>query len=333
MNDRKRIDWVDYAKGVGIILMVFGHSGFPLQIQKFIWSFHMPLFFFLSGMMYNSLKYRSINDLVKRIVKTLIIPYIFFSTIVVLGYVLLNYFQGFFITKNWGGIELITNGWGGIALWFVSTLIFVQLLFWFIDRIKGNKFINKSCIIVGTILAAFLSFYCSIEEITFPYKLENVGLSLIFYSSGYLLKGYFFQGFHLNIFLSLSMLLSTFIISQFFERFDICSNNFASGIPSILLALLGITSIVSLSKWLEYSSIRCLGLEYIKCVLKWAGSNTYLIMGISQIVMILLIFLFTNIPISNLLNSVMRIVILWLFLFFSSQFFNKYFPFLVGKKK
>lgn len=129
------------------------------------------------------------------------------------------------------------------------------------------------------------------------------------------------------------VLLFTFIISQFFGRFDICSNNFASGIPSVLLALLGITSIVSLSKWLEYNSIRFWGLEYIKCVLKWAGSNTYLIMGLSQIIMLLLIFLFTNIPLSNLLNSVVRIVILWLSLSFLSKFFNKYFPSLVGKKK
>ena len=143
MKDRKRIDWVDYARGVGIILMVFGHSGFPIQVQKFIWSFHMPLFFFLSGMMYNSLKYSRIKELIKRVVKTLIIPYVFFSIIVVLGYILLNYFQGFSITKDWGGIELVTDGWGGIALWFVPTLIFVQLLFWSIDRIKGNKFINK----------------------------------------------------------------------------------------------------------------------------------------------------------------------------------------------
>jgi fucose 4-O-acetylase-like acetyltransferase len=56
-----RLDWVDYSKGIGIILVVFGHvwrglysASLPLSaplyefVDAFIYSFHMPLFFFLS---------------------------------------------------------------------------------------------------------------------------------------------------------------------------------------------------------------------------------------------------------------------------------------------
>lgn len=55
--------WVDYAKGIGIILVVFGHvnrglysAGIQLSGSSYlltdsiIYSFHMPLFFFLSGL-------------------------------------------------------------------------------------------------------------------------------------------------------------------------------------------------------------------------------------------------------------------------------------------
>lgn len=51
----KRIDYVDIAKGIGIILVVMGHNDFALIspfAHKLIYSFHMPMFFFMSGMFF-----------------------------------------------------------------------------------------------------------------------------------------------------------------------------------------------------------------------------------------------------------------------------------------
>ena len=45
----KRLKWLDIAKGLGIILMVLGHTSIPKFASDFIWSFHMPLFFIASG--------------------------------------------------------------------------------------------------------------------------------------------------------------------------------------------------------------------------------------------------------------------------------------------
>ena len=42
----KRISYIDMAKGIGIILVVLGHSIFPSEnLTTWIYSFHMPLFF------------------------------------------------------------------------------------------------------------------------------------------------------------------------------------------------------------------------------------------------------------------------------------------------
>lgn len=46
---QQRSDIINIAKGMGIILMVIGHSGCPQWLHDFIYVFHMPLFFFLSG--------------------------------------------------------------------------------------------------------------------------------------------------------------------------------------------------------------------------------------------------------------------------------------------
>lgn len=62
MSQTMRESWVDYAKGIGILLVVFGHVNRGLQaagiimpsklyhlVDSIIYSFHMPLFF-LSGL-------------------------------------------------------------------------------------------------------------------------------------------------------------------------------------------------------------------------------------------------------------------------------------------
>src|SRR4030095_386081 len=48
----KRIEYLDIARGIGILLVVLGHNDFEaisLFIHQVIYSFHIPLFFFLSG--------------------------------------------------------------------------------------------------------------------------------------------------------------------------------------------------------------------------------------------------------------------------------------------
>ena len=47
--ERKRIQWLDIAKGLAIILMILGHTSIPKFAADFIWLFHMPLFFIASG--------------------------------------------------------------------------------------------------------------------------------------------------------------------------------------------------------------------------------------------------------------------------------------------
>lgn len=49
-NYKKRDSVIDIAKGIGIFLVVFGHVPLPMDLITPIYLFHMPLFFFLSGM-------------------------------------------------------------------------------------------------------------------------------------------------------------------------------------------------------------------------------------------------------------------------------------------
>lgn len=78
----------------GIIFVVMGHSGFTNEIiserlsglQKWIYSFHMPLFFFISGYLF-SLTNKSLSNIqsgkfIKKKLKRLMIPYFVLGTII-----------------------------------------------------------------------------------------------------------------------------------------------------------------------------------------------------------------------------------------------------------
>jgi fucose 4-O-acetylase-like acetyltransferase len=85
--------WVDYAKAIGIILVVYGHvargvfnAGLPMDgywfalVDSIIYSFHMPLFFFLSGLFfYDSLQQRGSVGLITTKIDTIVYPFIVWS--------------------------------------------------------------------------------------------------------------------------------------------------------------------------------------------------------------------------------------------------------------
>jgi fucose 4-O-acetylase-like acetyltransferase len=90
-----RDTWVDYAKAIGIVLVVYGHvargvhnAGIPMDqelyrlVDSVLYSYHMPLFFFLSGLFFfHSLKRRGPAALAANKVDTILYPYILWSLI------------------------------------------------------------------------------------------------------------------------------------------------------------------------------------------------------------------------------------------------------------
>ena len=61
----KRNDAIDILKGIGIILMVFDHIGFGNMVHTYIQSFHMLLFFIVSGYFYIGKKNYNILNIKK----------------------------------------------------------------------------------------------------------------------------------------------------------------------------------------------------------------------------------------------------------------------------
>jgi fucose 4-O-acetylase-like acetyltransferase len=70
----KRTLWIDFAKTIGIWLVILGHIEIPAFMEKFIFAFYMPLFFFISG--YLEKDVRTMEETIINGIKTLIIPYV-----------------------------------------------------------------------------------------------------------------------------------------------------------------------------------------------------------------------------------------------------------------
>ena len=83
-NQKNRIDAIDVAKGIGILCIVFGHAAPDSVLRYILYSFHVPLFFVLSGLTYNNKKNKK-SFLVGKI-RRLLIPYYIFAIISILIY-------------------------------------------------------------------------------------------------------------------------------------------------------------------------------------------------------------------------------------------------------
>lgn len=90
----KRIDWLDSARGIGIVLVVIGHTlgglidspigaglGAFRALFFSIYTFHMPLFFLLSGLMVPHRLERGTVPFLRGLLPSLVWPYFFWSVV------------------------------------------------------------------------------------------------------------------------------------------------------------------------------------------------------------------------------------------------------------
>ena len=75
----ERIEWIDEAKGIGIVLVMLGHCCLHRNFCFWFYAFHMPLFFILSGYTFSGKG--KFADYLKKKIRTLLVPYMFFVII------------------------------------------------------------------------------------------------------------------------------------------------------------------------------------------------------------------------------------------------------------
>lgn len=185
---KKRVEWIDIAKGFAMILVVIGHTAFSTSKQEIlramIFSFHMPLFFILSGMTlsfadnWKQLMNKTVKD-----VKNLLIPYVvcyILSTIIGLFFAPSNITNKYYFTANllgfiyasgvpttFGTYEVFSAG----AIWFFVCLFCARLLLRLLFLLIKN---NPLRIIISVLLCL-----CGISIGENQYLILSFDLALI----------------------------------------------------------------------------------------------------------------------------------------------------------
>lgn len=142
----KRLDWIDIAKGIAIILVIVGHTvPNPSPLRHAIFSFHMPVFFILAGYTFRPKPWR---ELLSGSVSRLLVPYVILAlawqvpSFLMIGVPL----TGGVLT---GGIEMLVFASGvdvpglgvtavGMA-WFLAALFTSRLLFNVLVRLFDGR--------------------------------------------------------------------------------------------------------------------------------------------------------------------------------------------------
>lgn len=195
--NKDRVDYIDVAKGIGICLVIWGHLfTYGSQISSIIFSFNMPLFFFLSGMVYNPNRNTNFIYYLKKKIKSILVPYMIFLGIgMCISCVIPSWKQAL-------NVEVLKQQFYQAApealhvgqVWFLVCLFEVEILFYFFYKyvIKHNKFMMVFLLLSLIWLANNVSVvWPYLYAGRFPLKLDSMLMAFCFYSVGFLLKDIF----------------------------------------------------------------------------------------------------------------------------------------------
>jgi polysaccharide biosynthesis protein PslL len=263
----KRIEYIDIARGIGILLVVMGHNDFALVspfAYKLIYSFHMPLFFFLSGYFINTTI--GFWSFFKKRFNSLIKPYLF--TLFLIYFISLSFGKLGFQTAIFRTVKSLYGtgryiDW--VQLWFLPHLFVVSLYaFVFYAAVKkvDNRYVRWAILLLTLGVASLFlqSFYPfplnvfgkSYELWGLPFSLDLVLLSGFFFILGSETRQVTSEKIFGNVIFLLVTGAALVLMNIFFAaRIDLNTRMYESFIINTLESITGILFILSLSRQVE----------------------------------------------------------------------------------
>jgi len=211
-----RIEWVDVAKALGIVLVFHGHvvqEFIPLRVgaaahqMRWIYAFHMPMFFLLVGLVYKG-RALAFDEFLRRQVRTRLVPAWIFNVVGMLIWIAVEQARGpdgWIQQHGWGAavrtcgtqlLELLYQGrarenWN-IVTWFLICLFTVELLqFGLRPLVKTTPRLIAS-LLGFAILSTLITTYSDQVHLLFPQRhwwyISGALMALVFYQLGMLLR-------------------------------------------------------------------------------------------------------------------------------------------------
>lgn len=316
MEKSNRLDYLDIAKGIGIILVVLAHVyAFNPEILvsrgklvTWIYSFHMPLFFIISGML---IRYKNKIDLKKTIfsrVKGILVPYLFFSLVSIFIFALLADFEKGVIKELF---RVTILGIGIETLWFLPALFFSDIIFTVMKKIVKNDYVIG--VIIGILF--FVSSFVTAENRMLLRFFARGLVALTFIYIGYMLFDIVQKRNIDNKFL-IGILIVQIITSHLNGFVDLNNLVFNNKILYLFNSVLGSYVLIEVCKKIKSKSLIYLGknsliimwlhLDLIFLFREYIGMNIYQY-GIGLIATMVIILI--EIPVIEIINRYLPFII------------------------
>ena len=272
----KRIEYIDVAKGITILLVIVGHvEELPSPIKSIIYSFHMPIFFLLSGYFF---KKESLSVATKKMFRSLIIPYFVVGVFMRLCQITINYFEGnpfdyidilslFGVTWKFGkGVDLVSVG----AIWFLVVLFWSKL---YLQIVLKSKY---------SLLLLVLLANCSIViklvfGVILPFGIQQALVCSLFVYAGVICKKYSLFDKKIPTIAFVIFFLSAI---PFVKSFAVATraNSYGYGMMSIVISIIiSVMVVYAVKKLCEFKCI------FLRRCLSWCGRFSIIILAVHTI--------------------------------------------------
>lgn len=181
---KERIDYIDILKGIGILLVIFSHSGAEKDgAMAYVGGVFIPLFFIASGYTYKKNE-QPFLSFIRNKIRRLLVPYFFFSALLLLLYkrFSLNDLIGvcysrycLFPYDNTENLYLM--GGGNPPLWFLTSMLTAFIPFYFLMKYSSR---TKWLLL----FYAIFTFLCQYLPILLPWSIDTACLQASFMYMG-----------------------------------------------------------------------------------------------------------------------------------------------------
>lgn len=335
--------WVDYAKTIGIFLVVFIHLiqvnfsnifGTEKSILLFGTVFFMPLFFFVSGYLYKDIKPKTA---LKKYFKRLVVPYIFFTLVGIVIFILYkklyttpdilisttgNFLICMFLTEPYSTLTM-ANG----TIWFLIALFNVIIIFSLLKTyLKEDKHILTA--IIGLNVSLYV---LHIWKFNLYFFIDSALLGIMFFFTGYLSKKHnlinYFKNDYANIALAVMFFAVAYLIYIYNGVLGLRSAGWNGNfIISYMGAFSGILMVIAISSVLA---------KFKNKIIYLISITTLTIMGLEQFIRMYAVHFFKEWGIKDvypLFNIFVITIFVLLLSVLIALFLDKHAPVLIGNR-
>lgn len=318
----ERLEYLDICKGFGIFAITLGHIYSDNFFRTWLCSFHLPLFFIITGILirHTNSDTRKFSNIIISRFKRLIIPYFMFELVAILVWMIYNNELNL-VALRWNIIDTILLYTKAGATWFLPALFISELVF-----IGLKKLIkNDRLIIILSLIVFIIPFFIHKENHFMIVFVRN------FTAIGFIAFGYYSYKYLIDMDISMKylliILLVNIVLSIFNKTVDLYSLKYNNVILYSICSISGSALVIFISKKIK--------VEKVNKLFRYYGVNSLIIMATQQVLLGSIIKSITGIEAFNygIISGIIALIIVMLIEIPIIEVINRYLPFMLGNFK